>query len=169
MSELVFSEDLSKSVIAAENISICDSSDTENGSQEEIEIETPSTSTQKSGNNKEEMRTLFHATMILHGKIKEYHNFYQSWPPTPSEFTTTNAEKMVPPGLSVFLSWLLGFSSTVSMSSYLNITANEYLSSFSCPRYNLCKLKWQQTDSKISIFGYGSQANYRILCTYKDP
>ena len=124
MSELVFSEDLSKGMIAAENISMCDSSDTENGSQEEIETETPSTSTQKSGSNKEEMRTLFHAAMILHGKIKEYHNFYQSWPPTPSEFTTTNAEKMVPPSLSVFLSWLLGFSSTVSMSSYLNITAN---------------------------------------------
>ncbi|CAB4021543.1 ATP-dependent DNA helicase, partial [Paramuricea clavata] len=67
MSELVFSEDLSKGVIAAENISMCDSSDTESGSQEEIKTETPSTSTQKSGSNEEEeMRTLFHAAMILH-------------------------------------------------------------------------------------------------------
>ncbi len=128
MSELVFSEDLSKGLIAAENISMHDSSSTESGSQEEIETETPSTSTQKSGSNEEEeMRTLLHAAMILHGKIKDCHTFYQNWPPTPSEFTTTNAEKMVPPSLSVFRSWLLGFSSTVSMRSHLNITATEYL------------------------------------------
>jgi hypothetical protein len=128
MSELVFSEDLSKGMIAAEEISMCDSSDTENGSQEEIGTETPSTSTQKSGSNEEEeMRTLFHAAMNLHGKIKECQNLYQSLPSTPSEFITTNAEKMVPPSLSVFLSWLLGFLSTVSMRSHLNITANEYL------------------------------------------
>ena len=126
MSELVFCEDLSAGVIAGEHISMCNSSDTETSSQEEREI--PSTSTMKSGNNEEEdMRTLFHAAMILRGKIKECDNFYQKWPPTPSEFTTTNAEQMIPPSLSVFLSWLLGFSSTVNMNSYLGIPENQYL------------------------------------------
>ena len=65
--------------------------------------------------------------MILDEKIRSCENFYQSWPPSPSEFTTKNAEKMVPQSLLAFLSWLLGFSSTVSMSSYLDIAENEYL------------------------------------------
>lgn len=73
------------------------------------------------------MRTLFHAAMILRGKIEECDNFFQKWPPTPSEFTPTNAEQMIPPSLSASLSWLLGFSSTFNMSSYLSIAENQYL------------------------------------------
>ena len=82
MSELVFCEDLSAGVIAAGHISMRDSSDTETSSQEEREI--PGTSTQKkTGNNEqEEMRTLFHAAMILRGKIEECDNFTKSGPCT---------------------------------------------------------------------------------------
>ena len=73
------------------------------------------------------MRTLFYAAMILRAKITECGNFYQRWPPTPSEFTTRNAAKIIPPSLSVFLSWLFGFSCTVSMDAHLSIKENQHL------------------------------------------
>lgn len=65
--------------------------------------------------------------MMLHSQIKDCTNFYQCWPPTPSEFTTENAATMVPPLLALFFSWLLGFSSAPSMDEHSKLSEKDYL------------------------------------------
>ena len=125
-SELVFSEDLTKGDIAEVNMDMYDdlSRDSQD-SQEEIATDIPTTS--KKITDEEQVRTLFHAAMMLQSQIKDCTNLYQCWPPSSSEFTTKNAAKMVPPLLALFLSWLLGFSSAPTMDEHLKLNEKEYL------------------------------------------
>jgi hypothetical protein len=125
-SELVFSEDLTKGDIAEVNMDMYDdSSQDSQESQEEITTDIPTTS--RKSTDEEQLRTLFHAAIMLQSQIKDCTNFYQCWPPSPSEFTTQNAAKMVPSLLALFLSWLLGFSSTPSMDEHLKLSEKDYL------------------------------------------
>ena len=106
-SELVFSEHLTTDDIAEVTMDKYGDSQESQDSQEETTTEIPTTS--RKMEDEEQIRTLFHAAMMLQGKIKDCTDFYESWPPSPSEFTTENAAKMVPPLLALFLSWLHGF------------------------------------------------------------
>ena len=127
-SELVFSEHLTTGDIAEITMDkYCDSQESQDSqdSQEETTTEIPTTS--RKMEDEEQIRTLFHAAMMLQGKIKDCTDFYESWPPSPSEFTTENAAKMVPPLLALFLSWLLGFSSAPNMDEHLKLKEKDYL------------------------------------------
>ena len=124
-SELVFSEHLTTGDIAEVTMDKYGDSQETQDSQEKTTTEIPTTS--RKMEDEEQIRTLFHAAMMLQGKIKDCSDFYESWPPSPSEFTTENAARMVPPLLALFLSWLLGFSSAPNMDEHLKLKEKDYL------------------------------------------
>lgn len=160
LGEIVFSENVNLRDIAEERI--CEDNDSSDTDTELIDREINLQSTSNAPNSDEKVpnsddqfniRSLYHTAMFLHEKIKECKPFYDSWPPSPSEICIKSAEKMVPPPLAAFLSWLLGFTTDVSINSCSSLPEKKYLKILSIAQdiIHVCSKGTKHTPKSISL------------------
>ena len=171
LGEIVFSEDNNFGNIAEESICEDDySSDTDTGLiHQEVNLQSTS-SVPNSNDDQFNIRSLYHTAMFLHEKIEECKPFYDAWPPSPSEICIKSAEKIIPPSLAAFLSWLLGFTTDVSINAYSSLPEEKYLKILSIAQDKtlyMYVLKAQNT-LQVHITGNSGQTDNWISSVNQD-
>ena len=154
LGEIVFSENVSVGNVVEE--SICEDDYSSDNDTDLIDQEANLQSTSSVPNSDRDqfnIRILYQTAMFLHEKIKECKPYYDTWPPSPSEICIKSTEKIIPSSLAAFLSWLLGFTTDVSINAYSSLPEKKYLKVLSIAQdiIYVCSNGTKHTPKSISL------------------
>ena len=118
---MVYSENLSPHDIIEEHVSLKSIND-----RNILDNRDNSVTSGYSGNDVNELQTLFHAAMILRNDLRNTPGMNVPWPPLASDITVESFKKVVPVKLYNFLTWLSGFSEDAQIDSHICIKEGSF-------------------------------------------